>query len=144
MSAGRQRVAALVLAAGLFLAAGNALGGSWSIGLAANSAGEGTAGSAPATPTGVTSACTSAIATTVKVTWNAVANATSYTIWKSTTSATSGYSVAASGVTGMSWTSGSLATGSYWFEVSAFTGANWTSANSAATAQRTIIVAGCV
>ena len=64
-------------------------------------------------------------------------------IWKSTTSATTGFTVAATGVTGSSWTSGSLATGSYWFEVSAVTGANWTSANSSGTAKRTILIAAC-
>jgi hypothetical protein len=77
------------------------------------------------------------------VSWNPVAKATSYTIWKSTSSATSGYAVAATGVTGSAWTSGSLATGTYWFEVSAVTGTNWNSANSSGTAQRTILVAAC-
>jgi hypothetical protein len=77
------------------------------------------------------------------VSWNPVPRATSYTIWESTTSATSGFSVAATGVTGSSWTSAGLATGSYWFEVSAVIGASWTSGNSSATAKRTILVAAC-
>jgi hypothetical protein len=107
------------------------------------SSAEARAKSAPAAPTGAASACTSPLGTTVVVSWSAVATATSYTIWKSTTSATSGYTVAATGVAGSPWTSGSLATGSYWFEVSAVTGTSWTSANSVATAQRTILVAAC-
>ena len=77
------------------------------------------------------------------ITWNAVGNATSYDIWQSQTSATSGYTRVATGITATTWTSPSLATGSYWFEVSARTGVNWTGPNSAATAKRTITVALC-
>ncbi|MFL5959398.1 MAG: hypothetical protein ACJ75G_03900 [Gaiellaceae bacterium] len=77
------------------------------------------------------------------VTWNAATNATSYTVWQSTTSATGGYTIAATGITATTWTSGNLATGTYWFEVSSATGSNWTSSNSTATAQRTILVAAC-
>ena len=144
MSARRQRLVALVLAVGLFLVVANAAGASWGIGLAASSAAEASAGTAPAIPGGVTAACTAPTGTTVTVSWSAVPRATGYTIWKSTTSATSGYSVAAAGVTGTSWASGSLATGSYWFEVSSAIGANWASGQSAASAQRTILLAACV
>jgi len=133
----------IVLAFVSFLAVSSAAQAGWAVGLAASSAGQSIGGSAPATPTGATSACTSPVGSTVKVTWNPVVHATSYTIWKSTTSATSGYTVAATGVTGTSWTSGSLALGSYWFEVSAAIGNNWTSPNSTATAQRTILVTAC-
>lgn len=139
----RLGVAVLPLAVGLAIAAANASGAAWTVDIAASSRGQASSGPAPATPTGATSACTSAISTTVKVSWNAVSTATSYTIWKSATSATSGYSVAATGVTGTSWTSGSLAVGTYWFQVSSAIGTNWTSGNSSATAQRTILVAAC-
>jgi len=115
----------------------------WGIGVTPNGAAEATAGAAPVTPTGVASACTSPLAATVTVSWNAAAHATSYTIWESKTSATSGYAVAAAGVTGTSWTSGNLATGSWWFEVSASVGSNWVSPNSTATAQRTILLLAC-
>ena len=75
--------------------------------------------------------------------WNPVTAATSYTIWQSTTSATTGYAVAATGVSGLTWTSGNLTTGTYWFEVSSSIGLKWTSPNSTATAQRTILLAAC-
>lgn len=131
----------LVLALTLLLVATTAAKASWAIGLISGSTGQATAGAAPATPSGVASACTSANKTTVNVTWTAVAKASSYTIWTSTTSATSGFSVTASGVTGTTWTSGNLSSGSYWFEVSAVIGTNWTSPNSSATAKRTITTA---
>jgi hypothetical protein len=131
----------LVLAL-LFWGAGAARA-NWTIGLAGASSAEASAASAPAVPTGVASACTSALGTTVVVSWNPVARATSYTIWRSTTSATSGFTVTTTGVTGSSWTSGSLATGSYWFEVSAVIGTSWTSGNSSATAKRTILITTC-
>jgi cellulose 1,4-beta-cellobiosidase len=132
-----------VLIVALLLGGVSAARAAWGIGLASGSSGQASAASGPSSPTGVTSACTSALGTTVKVSWNPVATATSYTVWKSTTSATSGYTVAAAGVSGSPWTSGSLTTGTYWFEVSAFRGTNWTSANSSATASRTILVAAC-
>jgi hypothetical protein len=134
---------AILFAMLLLLVGGSPAQATWAIGFGANSAGEATAAAAPPAPTGVTSACTSALATTVKVTWTAVTHASTYEIWKSTTSSTSGFSIAATGVTGTSWTSGNLATGNYWFEVSAFIGTNWTSPNSAATAQRTITLTLC-
>ena len=133
----------VVITLALLLAATNAAGATWSVPLAANSAGQAAAASGPAVPAGVAATCTSSTSATVDVGWNPVANATSYTIWQSTTSATSGYAIAASNIAGTSWTSGSLATGTYWFEVSAAIGANWTSPTSSATAQRTILVAAC-
>lgn len=133
----------LLVAASTLLAATGVASASWPIGLAGSSAAEASAGAAPATPAGVTSACTSPTATTVKVSWSPVANATSYTIRQSTTSATSGYTTVATGITGATWTSASLATGTYWFEVSAAIGDNWLSASSSAAGQRTILVAAC-
>jgi hypothetical protein len=78
------------------------------------------------------------------VSWTAVtppANgspAISYSILESVTSASSGYTVVATGVTGTSWTSGDLASGTYWFEVAASFGTNWLGSKSAATAERMI------
>jgi hypothetical protein len=98
----------------------------------------------PAAPTGVTAACTSDLATTVNVSWTAVAQATSYRVDESTTSATTGYASAATGVTGTSWTSPSLSTGEYWFEVAAEAdNGSVSSPDSAASAQITIVVAAC-
>ena len=96
----------------------------------------------PPAPTGVTATCTSSLATTVNVTWTAVTSATSYTVDESTTSATTGYAAAATGVSGTSWTSPSLTTGEYWFEVAADKG-SVSSPDSAASAQITILVLGC-
>jgi hypothetical protein len=98
----------------------------------------------PPAPTGVTAACTSDLATTVDVGWTAVPQATTYTVDESTTSATSGYTAAATGVTGTSWTSPSLSTGEYWFEVAADADKGLVSSpTSAASAQITIVVAAC-
>jgi hypothetical protein len=119
------------------------LAATWTIGLNSGSSGEAKASSTPAAPTGVSSACVSSSQQKVKVTWSAVAHATTYTVYDSKTSSSSGYSVIASGVTTTSWTSGTLSTGSYWFEVVAIVGTNWASANSAATAQRTIGSSSC-
>jgi len=144
-SAAQAHRVAVLLGAVLALALG-ATGtayASWGVGLIASSTGEASAGAAPAAPSGVASACTSPLATTVTVTWSPAAKATSYSVWESTTSATSGYAIAAAGIAGPSWTSGNLAAGSYWFEVSSATGTAWTSANSAATAKRTILLAAC-
>lgn len=142
-AAGHPAARLLLLALVLLFAAATVAKASWAIGLKSGSNAQASAGAAPATPSGVMSACTSPTKSTVKVSWSTVANATSYTIWKSTTSATSGYSVAASGVTGSSWTSGNLSSGSYWFEVSAVIGTSWTSANSSATVKRTITLTTC-
>jgi hypothetical protein len=144
MAAPAQRISCVLgLALVLSLAAATAAYASWGVALTANSTAEASAGSAPAIPSGAASACASLFGTAVKVTWNPAANATSYTVWQSTTSATSGFTIAATGINSTTWTSNSLATGSYWFEVSSSTGSNWTSANSSATAKRTILLAAC-
>jgi len=133
-----------LLAVLLLLVADGPAQATWAVGLAASSAAEASAGSAPAVPTGVTAACTSLGATTVTVSWSAVANATSYTISQSTTSSTTGYAIVATGISGSTWTSAGLPTGTYWYEVSARIGNNWASGTSAASAQRTILVAACL
>jgi hypothetical protein len=78
----------------------------------------------------------------VKVTWSAVTHATSYTIYDSTTSSSSGYASEATGQTGTSWTSGTLTAANYWFEVAAYVGTKWVSVNSAATGETTIKTSG--
>jgi len=143
VSAWPQQLAYAMLFAMLLLLCAAPAQADWAVGVGANSAGEARAAAAPTAPIGVTSACTSVLATTVNVTWSAVTHASTYEIWESTTSSSSGFSIAATGVTGTSWTSGNLAPGNYWFEVSAFVGTNWTSPNSSASAQRTITLALC-
>lgn len=136
-------VICLVIAGLVALAAGPAFASTWVSHLAAGSSGESHATALPAAPTGVAAACQSAIGSKIIVSWNAVSNATAYTVSDSTTSATSGYSVAASGLTGTSWTSGSLGNGNYWFEVTASVGTNWTSPNSAASGETTLGLLSC-
>ena len=82
-----RRIAIGVAMVVLALGAQRAWATAWTVGLAANRHGETHAGGAPTAPSGVSSTCTSALATTVTVTWNAVANATSYSVYDSTTSA---------------------------------------------------------
>ncbi len=77
------------------------------------------------------------------ISWSTVTHASNYTVDQSTTSATTGYTAAATGVTGSSWTSGTLSATTYWFEVVALAGTNWVSPNSSATASRTISSTSC-
>jgi hypothetical protein len=131
-------VATIVLSA-----TGTAAASNWVGVLGLGSHGEAQARVLPSAPSGVSAACTSAFAKTIKVTWNTVATATTYSVYESTTSASTGYSLAASGVAGTSWTSGTLSNATYWFEVAAFIGTKWASPNSAATASHAINTFGC-
>jgi hypothetical protein len=79
----------------------------------------------------------------IDVTWTAVTQASTYTVYQSTVSSTSGFSAVATGVAGTSWTSVSPADGDYWFKVTAYVGTNWVSVQSAATAQMTVISSAC-
>lgn len=115
----------------------------WVNGLGVGSKGQAQARDLPSTPTGVSAACTSPLGKTIQVTWDAVSTATTYTVYRSTTSATAGFTVAASGVTATSWTSGTLSNGTYWFQVAAYIGSNWKSPNSPAPASRRVSVTGC-
>ena len=95
----------------------------------------------PLAPTGAAAACSGLVGGTIKVTWNPVTlTATSYSILESTTSASGGYSVVASSVTGTSWTSPTPSAGNYWFEVAATIGTHWLGPNSSATGESTIAV----
>ncbi|MGO8871220.1 MAG: hypothetical protein ACLQPH_07420 [Acidimicrobiales bacterium] len=89
------------------------------------------------TPTGVTGTCTSSTGKSIVVAWTALAHATSYSVYDSTTSSSSGFAVIVSSVSGTSWTSGSLTASTYWFEITAHVG-NWTSTNSRSTSPRVI------
>lgn len=107
---------------------------SWSV-QAAGTGAEARAGGPPAPPAGVGAVCgTGLLADTITVSWSAVAGAPSYTVYQSTTSATSGYAPAASGIAATSWTSPALGTATYWYEVTSVIGTYWQSTASAATA----------
>jgi hypothetical protein len=138
-------VSAVVIAATIVVAAGPAGATTWLVSLGPGSAGEAQALGAPAAPTGVTAACgTGTNKLKITVSWSAVPKATSYTVYESTTSSTSGFSAVASGVTTTSWTSANLATGhKYWFEVAALIGSKWTSVPSSSTGSSTVNGSGC-
>jgi hypothetical protein len=140
-----RRLALIGVVAAVFLAAAGstAWASTWAIVLRSGSAGESRAQAVPVAPTGITAACTSSTTRTVKVTWTAVAKATSYTVYDATTSATGTYTSVASGVTTASWTSGTLAAANYWFEVVAFTGTNWSGPKSTASPESTTTSSGC-
>jgi hypothetical protein len=134
--AGR-RVLQLAIAVMTVALAPAAAASTWTVGLRNRSHAEATSQQLPSTPSNVSSACVSSSQAVVKVTWSPVAGAT-YTVYQSTTSATSGYSAVASGLSATSWTSGTLSGGTYWYEVAAQMGSNWASSRSAATAARNI------
>ncbi len=114
----------------------------WHISLAAASHGEARATSL-ATPSGTAGTCVSPTGATIKVTWSATTHASSYTVYDSTTSSSSGFAIVAASVVGTSWTSGSLAAATYWFKVTAHVG-TWTSSQSASSAPRVVTgVPGC-
>jgi hypothetical protein len=111
----------------------------WQLGLSTSAAGQARSASTPAAPTGVAATCVASSQNKVTVTWGAVTRATSYTLYYSITSSSSGFFVAATGLTGTSWSSPSLSSGrTYWFQVSASVGSNWVSPNSASTVGRQI------
>jgi hypothetical protein len=110
----------------------------WVVTLRSGSSGLAKADVTPAAPGTVAAACTSSTLKTIKVTWAAVTHAVSYTVYQSTTSATTGFTAVASGLATTNWTSGSLAAGHYWYEVTATVGANWQSAKSTASGSTTI------
>lgn len=116
----------------------------WTVDVAAGGRGQAHARAAPAVPGGVTAVCTATLGTTIKVTWNSATNATSYSVYASTTNASSGFSLYASGIAGTTFTTSPLAAATYWFEVASFTGANWASASSAATASHMVTAATCL
>jgi hypothetical protein len=113
-----RRTVLVAMLIGIFSAgAGGAWATNWVEALKTGSNGESHAQSAPSAPTGVTAACSSSTAMTVTVSWAAVAKATSYTVYDTTTSSTGTYASVASGVTTVPYTTGSLAADNYWFKV---------------------------
>jgi hypothetical protein len=137
----------LLLAAALVMAmAANiteAAASPWTVPLASASLGEGQAHALPAAPT-ASAACSGLVLGSIVVTWTAVSPpGTTYTIYQSTTSATTGFSAIASGVSGTTYTVSGLAIASYWFKVQGVAGTNWAGALSAATAKRSITLILC-
>ena len=106
---------------------------------ATGSTGEAQAQGLPAAPTGAASSCQSSTVSKVTVAWNTVTHATAYSVFQSTTSSTSGFSLAASGISTSPWTSGNLSSGNYWFKVTATEGSNWSSGQSSSTIEATVV-----
>jgi hypothetical protein len=135
---GRRLVTGVAVTVALVLLPGIAAASSWTTPLRSASSGQSRARSLPSPPTGVIASCAApSTSRTVTVTWTPVPNAGSYTVYQSKTSATTGYTTAATGVTGTAWTSGNLTAATYWFQVSALIGTKWVSAHSAASNQAT-------
>ena len=134
--------AGIVVATLLALVAPAAGSSNWTLALNTGSKAEAQAQPGPSPPGGVSDACVSSSGRTVTVSWNAVADASSYTIFKSTTSSSSGFSSTKTGDTATSWTSGTLAADNYWFTVEALVGTKWVSVQSAATGETTIATSG--
>jgi hypothetical protein len=130
-------VASLAVATGLGLAGDPATASTWAMPLHSGSRAEAKAQPVPAAPSGIAAACVSSSSQQVNVTWSSVAHATSYTVYDSVTSATTGFSVVATGVAGTTWTNATLSANKYWFEVLVVVGTNWKSANSTASSPRT-------
>jgi hypothetical protein len=136
-------VAVPITLVGLLLASGTDVAWAttnWTVTLHISSSGESDSSTIPSAPSGVTAACDAPTSSkTIDVSWTAVAHASTYTVYDSTTSVTGTYSSVATGVTTTSWTSGTLKPNkNYWFEVTAIVGSNWESAQSSATAESTI------
>jgi len=134
---------AVPLTFALLSAPGIASASSWVDTLASGSRGQAQAQVLPSAPVSVVALCTSPTTKTIQVTWAALTHATSYSVYQSTTSASTGYSLAASGVIATSWTSGTLPKATYWFELAGYIGTNWVSPNSTATGSHVIATGGC-
>lgn len=112
----------------------------WSVALGSSNA-ESLSGGLPGAPTGINATCSGLLLSPkAVVTWNAVTRATTYDVYESSTSASSGYSIVATGVAPTTWTSANLGTGSFWFEVAAVTGSNWLGPTSSASPQISVLL----
>jgi hypothetical protein len=137
-----QFVVLLVAATVLGVSAGGvAWASGWLIAVHSGSSGESQSQPLPATPTGVSAACTASNQNTIQVSWSSVTNASSYQLYDSTSSSSGPY-VSIANPTGSPYTTASLSNGTYWFEVAAQIGSNWVGANSSATTSHTISGSG--
>ena len=112
----------------------------WIVGNGGTNGGAGRAQSLPSAPTGIDAECLSLVGWTINVTWSSVPHASGYTIYRSTSSASSGFSVYATvngNTTSYSDANFSILT-SYWYRVTVTVGANWVSAQSASSPKRSI------
>ncbi|HUA95204.1 MAG TPA: hypothetical protein VMB82_06715, partial [Acidimicrobiales bacterium] len=92
----------LALTGAVGAAAPPAAAAGWTVVLGATSSGGALGGTAPVPPAGVTASCSSLLSGAAQVEWDGVPGATSFGIYESTQSATAGYALVATGVTGTS------------------------------------------
>ena len=115
----------------------------WAVTTAAGSRAQSAAGATTGVtaPTNQSAACNGA--TQILLTWTAAPHRTSYTVNRSSTSATTGYSAVATGVSAAATSyTDTPGNGTYWYEITAVDG-TWASATTSATAQRRISGGGC-
>jgi hypothetical protein len=113
----------------------------WPVSLAANSSGQAQARVAPAAPASPSATCSGLLLSPhLVVTWSAVPNASTYTVYESTTASTGPFGVAATGGTATTWTSPALGTGGFWFQITATVGSNWVSPHSVSTSGNSVIL----
>jgi hypothetical protein len=136
-------VVAIATAWALFGSAGTAFGATtWTVKVATVNSGQ--AQSVALTAPTPTSTCTAPVATAKKVTvtWTAIAHASNYGVYQSTT--VGGIYTLQATVTTATWTTPSaLANGTYFYEVVVNFSTTWASPKSAATVKRTIANSGC-
>jgi fibronectin type 3 domain-containing protein len=116
----------------------------WLNHLAASSKGQAKAQTVPTAPTGLTASCPVPTTAVIKLVWTAVTHATAYTVYQSTTSATSGFALVKAGLTTPTWTTATLSATTYWYKVTVIFGNNWASVQSTVTNQATIHSTGTI
>ena len=126
----------------MFGSAHVALASNWSNPLGAGSKGQAQAQELPSAPTGLTASCPAPSTAAIKLVWSAVTPATTYTVYQSTTSASSGFASVKTGLTTPTWTTDTLAAATYWYKVTVNIGSNWASSQSTVTSQVTIHTTG--
>lgn len=136
----RNRVAAIALLLSLALAgAPHAHASGWTVATTARPSGLAQSLD-PQPPAAVTASCPAPSSDrSIIVSWSPADHATSYVVYRSTTSATSGFGEVATGITTTTWTDTALKKGTYWYTVAAVAGSpTWISPMSDPSAGRTI------
>lgn len=139
----RNRVAAIALLALLgIVGAPHAQASSWNVVAAANATGLAQS-VAPQPPATVTATCTAPLTDrSITVSWTDASYATSYIVYRSTTSSTAGFTAVATDITSTTWTDTALKKATYWYAVAAVTGSSaWISPMSSSTPERQITTA---
>ena len=116
----------------------------WLNHLAAASKGQARAQTVPTAPTGMTASCPVPTTAVIKLAWTAVKHATTYSVYQSTTSATSGFVEVKAGLTTPTWTTAILSAAMYWYKATVIFGNNWASLQSTVANRATIHTTGTI